>query len=349
MAAASAKKNNSTVRENAANPPKFMYETLENAQDLDHVIDFFKRGFALESPETPNFIFLVGSPAAGKTTQAARILESSKEDINNYYTVSLDLLIERVKPYHNATWRTYDSLEDKTNIEEHMGKFSGRYTTVMSSQRNNFGMTKNMYEKEKNYEKAYPIKKDKKKLLQIFDEAIIYGVEQGYNILYDTTLDPGKDKIMKILDILVKHAPKKYKIRVLLVNEDEDTVRRQLAQRHQEMIASKGDRAIRGISYKMIPIFIRNNRIAFSEAKDYYKPDSERKGILGDYTSDDFEFEVIGKPLSARRAKASPNTGTNESPAGSNEGPKKTVSKSAKGGARKTRRRARTRRQRKTL
>jgi hypothetical protein len=84
------------------------------------VVSIFSHGKALDalmSRETPVLVILVGSPGVGKTTVGSTFLKhhpfTSHLKKDDFYTVSSDLLLQRVQPYRNATARLYDEIYDK--------------------------------------------------------------------------------------------------------------------------------------------------------------------------------------------------------------------------------------------
>ena len=88
------------------------FTSLHNAQNINAIIHIFAKKpiTELQSP-TPYCIVLVGAPGVGKTTQASKYLREMGLEYDNFYHVSLDSLVEKVKPYRNTTFRVYKQLK----------------------------------------------------------------------------------------------------------------------------------------------------------------------------------------------------------------------------------------------
>ena len=99
--------------------------------------------------ETPVFIFLIGAPGVGKTTQIQRVLreEEKLKDISydHLYKISLDTIVEHTEPYRNATRKLYHEIK---KIREEKGEqitnynyasaMSGIYLTAIQSKNPDF-------------------------------------------------------------------------------------------------------------------------------------------------------------------------------------------------------------------
>jgi flagellar biosynthesis GTPase FlhF len=150
-----------------------------------------------------------------------------------------------------------------------------------------------------------------KKLTELLNDGLKYGIEHNYNIIYDTTFDGTMKKLTDIvLPMLEEHTKKtqiKYKIFVILVKPEllaykkvnntfkiltsRNIVYERLMGRHQKMI---NEGYIRAINPKKIQDFIKDNKEGYNQAKKYIKDDKlyETKNNV-QYDHSDFEFIPI--------------------------------------------------------
>jgi hypothetical protein len=126
-----------------------------------------------------------------------------------------------------------------------------------------------------------------------------YGVEEGVNITYDTTLTASgskvKDDIMKILEHERPLSPHKYLIKILHITASPETIQQRIRSRHQTMIYGLNS-YIRALnpSIKIIERFIEENQKGFDTLKTYFKsPSYKSSNNSTAYTSSDFEFIEI--------------------------------------------------------
>lgn len=300
------------------------YKSLTNAQNIGHAVAIYSGKKELPVPESPTLVILVGSPAVGKSTQARRILAEQGMSYDNFYNVSLDSLAEVVGPYRNATRKLYDTLVVRkphaqvtgpvlpTNvhpIHENMGKFSGFYTTVTQSQRNNFGMTESLrgaikklndsaYKPSAANKRAsnakFPINKSKLSLMDIREEAFKVGLKQGYDIIYDTTLKSDNKKLIQTLATVEANASKKYKIMVILVTAPQKDIESRMRGRQEAMILDP-EKAIRGIPFGMTWMFMKENKEGFEKAQQYVIS-GEISGDFPGFSPEDFTFLQVDNP-----------------------------------------------------
>lgn len=92
-----------------------MFQTLADAQNLSKIVSVFSHGVSHKQfqSQTPLLIVLAGAPGVGKTSQVKKIIEEQKMDYHTFYNVSLDSLVERVRPYRITTKLLYDEMRKK--------------------------------------------------------------------------------------------------------------------------------------------------------------------------------------------------------------------------------------------
>ena len=300
------------------------YTSLTNAQNIGRAVSIYSHGADLPVPDEPTLVILVGSPAVGKTTQARRILAEHGMNYDDFYNVSLDSLAEVTQPYRNATRAFYEEYTArKPNarvtgpvppteihpIHENMGKFSGFYTTVTQSQRNNFGMTESLRGAVKrlnnpaykpgaaNKRKAnteFPINKAKLTLIDVREEAFKVGLKAGYDIIYDTTFKSDTSKFREIMNTVQQNASKKYKIMVIHVTAPQGDVEARMRGRQEGMIMDP-EKAIRGISWKVTWMFMKDNKAGFDLVKKYIESGQVATDFEG-FSPEDFTVLEVANP-----------------------------------------------------
>jgi broad-specificity NMP kinase len=293
-----------------------MFKILENAQNTEKIVSIFGNNKPnSELKPNPLLVILVGSPGVGKTTKAKEFLERELNvDYNKFYNISLDSLVERVKPYRNATKRLYNTLKNKRGTEpltnENYALLSEAYLQTIMTNKSDFKLpntTQRILNKisglNQNTKKTkYKSKKNEptnlKSLNQLREDGLIYGIQNGLNILYDTTLVKTRDKIkaniMPILETYNKEV--KYRIVVILVTAEVDDIKKRLKERHEKMILEE-EPYIRAVSPKLVKKFVEENKDAFDKARTYYESGSyEQVTPNTSYTSEDFLFKEIYNP-----------------------------------------------------
>jgi hypothetical protein len=309
------------------------FKKLSNAQDICKITKIFaknKPNYILK-PQ-PYMVILVGSPGVGKTSKAHDFLDKELHlNYNNFYTISLDSLVEKVTPYRNTTISLYKDIKNIRKSEElrdeNFGILSEVYLPTVMSEDNDFkldythkriknkieGKTKTVSVKNKSLKnktiknktiKNKDTNKDTNKdskLLSLNDlrkEGLIYAVKNGLNILYDTTLASNKDKIKTdIMPILEKYSKDvKYNIVVIHITAEIDDILIRIKQRHKKMLEEK-DPYIRAIYPRLIKKYVEENKVAFDKAKEYYEAGlykTENPKTI--YEASDFTFkEIINK------------------------------------------------------
>lgn len=300
------------------------YTSLTNAQNIGRAVAIYSHGVELPIPDEPTLVILVGSPAVGKTTQARRILAEHGMNYDDFYNVSLDSLAEVTQPYRNTTRDFYKAyIERKPNaavtepvppteihpIHENMGKFSGFYLTAIQSKRNNFGMTESLrIAKQRLNTPGYkPSSKNKrdantkkpelegyKSLMDVREEAFKVGLKRGYNIIYDTTFDSNIKKFLEIMTTVKVNAAKKYKIMVVLVTAPQKDIEARMRGRQEGMILDP-EKAIRGISWKVTWIFMKDNKAGFDLVKQYIESGQVATDFKG-FSPEDFTVLEVANP-----------------------------------------------------
>lgn len=281
------------------------FTSLHNAQNINAIIHIFAKKpiTELQSP-TPYCIVLVGAPGVGKTTQASKYLREMGLEYDNFYHVSLDSLVEKVKPYRNTTFRVYKQL-----TSNNIGLLNSIYLQTIKSHNKNFSLkaTKNSRIKQIKTKQSGGTKRKRsikrsikqntplKSLMELREEGFKHGVMNHVNIIYDTTLSISKDKIRTDIMPIIEMSPVKYKIIVILVTADEDIIKNRIEKRQRNMISKQ---YIRSVNPKAITKLISQNEEAFEKSKKYFKSNN-----MGIYTPDDFEFIKIDNSANVNNLK----------------------------------------------
>ena len=276
----------------------YRFKTLKNAQDITSIVSIFANNKPISTlqSEHPYCIVLVGAPGVGKTTQVARYLDNIDLDYDHFYHISLDSLVEKVKPYRNTSLRIYSTLKNKNNV----GILNSLYLPTIMSHNTNFSLKATEKARMKKIKGAGKRKRTLKSLNELREEGFIYGVQNGLNIIYDTTLSSSTDKIRKNIMPIIEMSPVKYNIKVMLVTANEDIIKKRLKERQNGMISKN---YIRAINPKAIEKLISENEKGFEMFQKYMKEGDYEKNINTRYNADDFEFIVIdnSKNRSERR------------------------------------------------
>ena len=215
-----------------------IFNKLENVQNTEIVARVFSNGKPpYELKPQPYMVVLVGSPGVGKTTKAKEFLKRMLQvDYDKFYNISLDSLVERVRPYRVATKALHNTLKArKGNAALNNSNYSilsEPYLATIMSKNSNFKIPATMARITRKIEGAENVKEPRgpagalKSLNDLRKEGLIYGVMNGLNILYDTTLAKTRDKIKAdLMPILEMNKDIKYKIVVILVSASEDAIK----------------------------------------------------------------------------------------------------------------------------
>jgi len=286
-----------------------VFNRLENAQNVSKIARIFSGGkpnYVMKP--NPLMVILVGSPGVGKTTKAKEFLKQILQvDYDNFYNISLDSIVERVKPYRVATKALHNTIKARKGnsplTNENFAVLSEAYLPTIMAKNSNFKLaqTQNRITRKIQGEAAAPPARGPagalKSLNDMRKEGLIYGVANGLNILYDTTLTRSKDKVkMDIMPILETNREVKYKVVVILVKAEEAVVKNRLAKRHAAMLEEE-DPYIRAVSPRLVRGFIEDNKIGFDKAREYFESAAYERNTAGSfYTKNDFTFVEINNP-----------------------------------------------------
>ncbi len=95
------------------------FNRLENLQNVEStVVKIFSkyRNIDVLKPQegkNPTLAIIVGAPGVGKTTKSKEILSKMKYNYDNFFNISLDAIVEKIKPYREKTKKSYYNLMDK--------------------------------------------------------------------------------------------------------------------------------------------------------------------------------------------------------------------------------------------
>jgi len=286
--------------------------SLQNANISRKIVHIFSNGkpmSQLQPPEgeRPQLFIVGGSPGVGKTTQIGHIIRKMGYDPNAFYRVSLDSIVENVKPYRIATKIIYDDLKKRRGndplTDKDLALLSEIYLGTITSKRQMMYLTHTVHRlldkiEQGNAEKKSVKAKKKDDAYEAFPtlidrrlEALEEGIKNGVNIIYDVTFQ-GRTNIVTrdLMPLLNKYAEignPKYDIHVILISSTPQRIRRQLRMRHEEMLAGP-NAYIRAIPPHMIERYIEENEMGYHKIhEDAMKED-------GPYLPSDFHFKWIG-------------------------------------------------------
>jgi len=285
--------------------------SLRNANILEKIVHIFSNGKSMHQlqpteGERPQLFIVGGSPGVGKTTQIGNIIRKMGYDPNAFYTVSLDSIVENVKPYRIATKIIYDDLKKRRGndplTDKDLALLSEIYLGAITSKRQMMYLTHTVHRlldkiEQGNAEKKSVKAKKKEDVYEAFPtlidrrlEALEKGIKNGVNIIYDVTFQGRTNVVARdLMPILNKYAEMghpKYEIHVILVSSTPPRIRRQLQMRHEEMLSGP-DAFIRAIPPRMIERYIEENQVG------YYKIQEDAKKADGYYEPSDFHFKRV--------------------------------------------------------
>ena len=195
----------------------------------------------------PRIIVIGGAPGVGKTTQVRRFLKEQGEEYDCFYHVSFDTLLEIHTLYRKRTGDAYRSLMEKRKegplTDEELGVLSG-VAAAMQSSTELYGRT----------------------IRSLRKEALEHGIKQGWNIVYDATFCT--NVLQKDILPMMERYSHPYEITVLHVTAPEEQIKRQLAERHAQMIQEGW---IRAMPIKKTREFMQECRHTFDEIREYVR------------------------------------------------------------------------------
>lgn len=279
---------------------------------LGSVVKIFSKGKIdiselIPKDDKPVIIILAGSPGVGKTTTAKKLIPlilGDKYSYNNFYNISLDSLVERVKPYRKMTSNLYNEILSKKGRfnNENTQLLSNAYLPLIMSTSQDFNLNKTRKKLSAKIHNITNIKINKsvrnktvKSLNNMREEGFIFAANNGLNILYDTTLTPLKDKIKKDILRILQKSKYKYKIITILIKADEETIKERIRGRHNAML-KENNPYIRSVSIPAVKNFIKDNEEAFNKSLKNYENNTYinsiniNKNINIHYNSKDFTF-----------------------------------------------------------
>ena len=136
-----------------------------------------------------------------------------------------------------------------------------------------------------------------------------YGIEHGYNIVYDTTFDGNFTKLKDhIMPMLEKHIDQvKYRIVVIHVTAPPEVIADRLRMRYRHM--ANHHEWIRAVDPRRADIFRKKNQEGYEKAEAYFTKDKLYDYLRGrKYTHHDFTF-VKYDPLESQAASSSNSLG----------------------------------------
>ena len=278
-----------------------MFQTLADAQDLSKIVSVFSHGVSHKQfqSQTPLLIVLAGAPGVGKTSQVKKIIEEQKMDYHTFYNVSLDSLVERVRPYRITTKLLYDEMRKKRGSlvlrEEDYATLNEVYMATIRSRDRMFDSTYTVHRILDKLEGKQKKESDTKKtayftLNELRKKGLEYGIDHGFNIIYDTTFSSKKNVVAEdIMPLLEKHKIP-YRIHIIHITSTEEQILKQLQYRHRQMVK---EGYIRAIGPKLTKKFIKENQLGFEIAQQYFVKEYQEKHPSTHYTADRFIFQTV--------------------------------------------------------
>jgi hypothetical protein len=291
-------------------PHSVQISSLHNADISQKIVRIFSNGQSMHQlqpaeGEHPQLFIVGGSPGVGKTTQIGQIIRKMGHDPNAFYNVSLDSIVENVKPYRIATKLIYDDLKSRRGndplTDKDLALLSEIYLGTITSKREMMYLTHTVHrllDKIEQGNEKKPVKAKKKEdvyeafptLIDRRLEALEEGIKNGVNIIYDVTFQGRTNVVARdLMPILNKYAEMghpKYDIHVILISSTPQRIRRQLQMRHEEMLSGP-DAFIRAIPPRMIERYIEENQVG------YYKIQEDARKADGHYEPSDFHFKRV--------------------------------------------------------
>jgi hypothetical protein len=275
-------------------------EKLENFINIEAVAEIFSKNkkiddFKPENGENPILVVVVGAPGVGKTTQTRKFLAERGLEYNNFYNVSLDSLVENILPYRKATKNLYNKVKSKKISEKSNNKaltinnknsistiLSNVYLRTIMTKKSNFELPstisriKNKVGIQNNTTTISPsIITTEYSLLEKLNEGLKYGIDNGLNIIYDTTIVQNNNNTNKIIDKVIpmlNEAEKNkiyYNVKVILIFATEEDIRKRIHGRQNEML-KENEPYIRAINPYMTTDYIYDNINAFIKTAEYF-------------------------------------------------------------------------------
>jgi adenylate kinase family enzyme len=226
----------------------------------------------------PAFVFVIGAPGVGKSTMSRKYLAEIGLNYDNFYRVALDDILERVQPFRDTSKHLHNYLLEKRQkpLENaNWAMLSDMAVRVTQVDKNDFELgyiEKRVKHKINTGEK---LEKDSEKkpptdIARITMDAVEHGIQQGFNIMYDTTFSltsgaKGQAKTVNRYDAikdLIEKSRRNYRIYVLLITASDEEIKQRIYGRHQAMLHEGFLRAINPTLY-MINRFIEQNKEAF--------------------------------------------------------------------------------------
>lgn len=260
--------------------------------------------------EHPTFLWLVGSPGAGKSSGHARAIEAGLIPAGNYATINLDTLLESLTPFRAAsamghyvkhvpamrnTGAKFSSIFAYGTRKENMGLFKWYNTAHNAIAAVDPAATANLNRVRAEFA---PLdgREAEAKLTELNEAAIQRAVTRGINIVYETTLSLNKaKKVQKVEDVMAllkAHAPQ-YRVVFYHVYGDPAEVAARIQARQEY-----------GMPYEEMP-FYRYVAASPAMVSEYTEKTAEAFAALRkQYGSKGVTFEEWANPMDPARLPA---------------------------------------------
>lgn len=257
------------------------------------VVDGIYNISGAKSDAAPHFVFLIGSPGAGKSSGHGAAIGAGLIPAGNYATINLDSLLEHLAPYRAGT------------AIGHLLKLKSASITAYAAKKENLGMFKGYNEGRaavdpairadidlvrEQWESPSPITAFN--IMDINDAAIKRATKRKVNVIYETTFTLNKDgRVKKFDDILKLLVGTPYQVAVIHVTAAPGDIAARLEARQEYGMPAEALPYYRQVSPAMAGKFVQDNALAYHTLEGEFAP----KGVT---------FMEIQNPLDPARLPA---------------------------------------------
>jgi len=226
-----------------------------------------------EPDERPTFLWLVGSPGAGKSSGHARAIEAGYLPAGNYATINLDILLESLTPFRAASSMAHYTKHAHPDRDLKFASI-GAY----GSRKENMGLFR--------WYNAAPIPeladvraefmglRDQdapQSLVDINDAALARAIQRSVNIVYETTLTKSIKKVDDVMSYLAKQGPQ-YRVVFYHVTGTPEDIAARIRARQEYGMPYEEMPYYRYVTTRVTKIatFVEQNAAGFAAARKKY-------------------------------------------------------------------------------
>jgi hypothetical protein len=267
---------------------------LKKLSDLtDAVVDGIYNISGAKTDAAPHFVFLIGSPGAGKSSGHGAAIAAGLIQAGNYATINLDSLLENLAPYRAGT------------AIGHLLKLKSLSITAYAAKKENLGMFKAYNEGRAAVDPAVaaelnavreqwasPSPATAFNVMDINDRAIKRAINNKVNVVYETTFTLNKDgRVKKFDDIMTLLEKTPYQVAVIHVTADPGDITTRLTARQEYGMPAEAYPYYRQVPPATAGKFVKDNAMAYHTLEGEFAP----KGFI---------FMEIQNPLDPARLPA---------------------------------------------